>query len=264
MSYLGLVRPLVNMKFEGRVRDSAIAVLEIGIEKGYSSFGIVQGLIERSSAFAYVGVDIKLDNEVSNTFAAFSGINYFEQRPGRPPAIFRENDACEKSVFMYEENSLDFLERNKGKYKFDIIIVDGDHNYYTVLKELNLLLDYITENTIIICDDYFGKYAEEDLYYADRPTYNDVKIATRINKQERTKKKGVQTAIDDFVMQPGCPLEIEKFESTSWCVLKNKNRSLKLFTTNGLSRDDILVFSTKDAKKKRDENKGLFSTSPFI
>ena len=81
--------------------------------------------------------------------AGFSGVNYFEQRPGCAPAIFRESENCEKSVFMYEENSLDFLERNKGKCTFDIIIVDGDHNYYTVLKELNLLMNYTTENTII-------------------------------------------------------------------------------------------------------------------
>ena len=125
-------------------------------------------------------------------------------------------------------------------------------------------MHYATENTVIVCDDYHGKYAEKDLYYSDRVAYDNVKIATRIDKQERTKKKGVQTAINDFLAQPGCPFEIENFENTSWCILRHKNRSLELFTTSGMSRDDILVLSTKDAKKKRDENEGLFSTSPFI
>ena len=41
MSYLGLVRPLVNIKFNGILRDSSgLSVLEIGIEKGYSSLDL--------------------------------------------------------------------------------------------------------------------------------------------------------------------------------------------------------------------------------
>ena len=41
MSYLGLVRPLVNIKFNGIPRDNAgLSVLEIGIEKGYSSLDL--------------------------------------------------------------------------------------------------------------------------------------------------------------------------------------------------------------------------------
>lgn len=256
MSYLGLVRPLVNIKFNGILRDSSgLSVLEIGIEKGYSSFGIVQGLIETSTAFGYVGVDIKLDHEVGETLAGFSGVNYFEQRPGCAPAIFRESENCEKSVFMYEENSLDFLERNKGKCTFDIIIVDGDHNYYTVLKELNLLMNYTTENTIILCDDYYGKYAENDLYYSDRKEYDSVKSATRIEKSSRTEKKGVKTAVDEFVKNKDSKYRLEGFSNTSWCLLCPSHLSLDLYSPTGTARDDILVITQKQK---------TFINSPFI
>tara|TARA_B100000287_G_C20365903_1_gene675778 strand:- start:257 stop:754 length:498 start_codon:yes stop_codon:yes gene_type:complete len=165
---------------------------------------------------------------------------------------------------MYEENSLDFLERNKGKCQFDIIIVDGDHNYYTVLKELNLLLHYAHENTIIVCDDYYGKYSKEDLYYSDRDAYDNVSIATRIDKSERTAKKGVKTAVDEFVNQPDCPFELEGFKNTSWCLLRHKNRALELYSVNGRARDDILVLGTKAAFKESEKAIGEFSSSPFI
>ena len=38
VSYLGLIRPLVSMRFDGIVKCPEVSVLEIGIEKGYSSF----------------------------------------------------------------------------------------------------------------------------------------------------------------------------------------------------------------------------------
>ena len=242
MSYLGAIRPLIA----SRKADGMAAVLEIGLENGYSSFSIVQNLIETQSAFGYVGIDILLKDEVSETLAGFKGLNYHEQRQGYTAVALMENPPCEKSVFLYEDNSLVWLERNAGRCKFDIIFVDGDHNYYTVARELELLKPYCEDHTLIVCDDYRGKYAEKDLYYSDREAYDDVRVATRINKNARTEKQGVKTAIDEFVARDDNPFCLEEFHNTPWCILRHKDYELlSKPAPSGLARDDTLIIQEK-------------------
>ena len=55
--------------------------------------------------------------------------------------IFPENDECRNNVLLYEENSLSWLDRSKDMFKFDLVFVDGDHNYFTVSNELKKLRD---------------------------------------------------------------------------------------------------------------------------
>ena len=38
--------------------------------------------------------------------------------------------------------------------KFDIVFLDGDHNYFTVYNELHLLQNLLHPRSVIICDDY--------------------------------------------------------------------------------------------------------------
>lgn len=72
----------------------------------------------------------------------------------------------------------------------------SDHNYYTVEKELSHLGKISHNKTLVICDDYHGRWAEKDLFYAERPEYADNKIAT---KRIDSDKAGVKNAIDDFL-----------------------------------------------------------------
>ena len=65
-----------------------------------------------------------------------------------------------------EVNSLHWLELNQErKSKFDLVLVDGDHNYKTVSRELELIQAVIHPRTIIVCDDYNGRWSENCLLY---------------------------------------------------------------------------------------------------
>ncbi len=76
---------------------------------------------------------------------------------------------------------------------FDVVFVDGDHNYYTVLHELTYLAALITpQGRIFIHDVTNPSCAYQDYYYD----------FTLIPEAFRGKdKQGIVTAIDDFLKQ---------------------------------------------------------------
>jgi SAM-dependent methyltransferase len=51
------------------------------------------------------------------------------------------------------------------KVAFDIVIVDGDHNYYTVLNELRLVAKILSPNGVVYLHDLAWPYGRRDLYY---------------------------------------------------------------------------------------------------
>lgn len=99
------------------------------------------------------------------------------------------------------KNSIDFLtemQSSPDKVEYNIALVDGDHNYFTVKRELELLSKLMAPQASIVCDDYNGKWAEKDLFYSERAGYEEVSIATPVTD---TEKKGVKAAVDDFVRE---------------------------------------------------------------
>lgn len=80
--------------------------------------------------------------------------------------------------------------------KFDVLLLDGDHNYHTVSSEMRLIEHLVTENSIIVIDDYDGRWSERDLWYAERPGYENVDAVSR---KVETEKHGVKTAIDEWL-----------------------------------------------------------------
>lgn len=102
-----------------------------------------------------------------------------------------------KYLSFQVENSLDFL-RRETQSKYDVVFLDGDHNYFTVSQELDMLKDRVHSDSIIIVDDYEGRWSERDLFYADRESHKDNKIAT---KTVDTDKHGVKPAVDEFLQK---------------------------------------------------------------
>jgi len=72
----------------------------------------------------------------------------------------------------------------------DFVMIDGDHNYYTVTKELNLLHKLLKLGGVILLHDVEGPWSRKDFYY-DRqripPEWLD------------GPKQGVLTAVEDFL-----------------------------------------------------------------
>ena len=102
-----------------------------------------------------------------------------------------------QGVEFHVQNSLEFLWETDEK--FDLVFLDGDHNYHTVSKELEMLPDCMTETGIIIVDDYHGRWSEKDLWYAERDSHSDPGVQARATQRAETDKHGVRPAVDEFL-----------------------------------------------------------------
>lgn len=173
MAYHGYI-PIIHGAL---VRNKNPKILEIGICDGISLFSLIQRLSRTHESFEYFGVDVLVKEQVIETlkYMMFSGDQFIK---------------------IFNQNSLTFL--SETSEKFDIILYDGDHNYYTVLNELKFLDKISHDDSIVICDDYDGRWSETDLFYSERIEYAENKLATpRISLD----KSGVKSAIDDFLLE---------------------------------------------------------------
>ena len=153
-------------------------LLEIGIDRGQMFIPLSVFLARSKKEFALVGVDVFVQDSLQVTLG---GID-FEQG---------------QNIQLVQGNSLEFLPRLvELNSKFNIVLLDGDHNYHTVSKELTYLESITYENSLVICDDYNGRWSEKDQWYAEVKGYEYVEHTT---KKVDTEKHGVKTAIDEFV-----------------------------------------------------------------
>ena len=156
-------------------QKNSVSVLEIGVDVGQTMIPIVHNMVVHKKPFRYVGLDIRLDVNLA--------------------AMLRSFQVYDNQHIEYREaNSLEWLP--ECKEQFDVVLIDGDHNYHTVSTELSHIDSILKPDGVCICDDYVGKWAERDLFYADRKSHADIDIAT---KAVETDKHGVRTAIDEFV-----------------------------------------------------------------
>lgn len=113
----------------------------------------------------------------------------------------------------------------KSIENYDIILIDGDHNWFTVFNELKIIENNFNQKNfpIIILHDVSWPYGRRDLYYFPenipseylqdndklgmRPNQNELLSVGGINPHlnnatsENTPKNGVLTAIEDFIEQ---------------------------------------------------------------
>ena len=163
--------------------------LEIGVDTGASFLTLTTFLTRTKQDFVAVGVDIKVQDAVSIMLANLDRTEH-------------------QQATLVEENSLTFLPKlAESGFKCDLVMLDGDHNYHTVLNELRLLKPLLRDHTIIICDDYDGRWSDKDLWYAERPGYENVSHAS---KKVDTEKHGVKAAVDEWVA-----------ENPEWSIVKS-------------------------------------------
>lgn len=153
-------------------------MLEVGVDRGVMFIILTAFLARAKQAFTIVGIDVAVQEQV---------------------AIMANNFDLTKdqNVVLVQENSLTALPKLvEQNLKFDVVLIDGDHNYHTVSKELECLEAITHKHSAVIIDDYSGRWSEDDLWYADRPGYeaND-----RTTKKVDTEKHGVKAAVDEFV-----------------------------------------------------------------
>ena len=85
--------------------------------------------------------------------------------------------------------SLDFL--NSPDFQgYDVYLIDGDHNHYTVTRELELIDPHFRAGDLILFNDVAGAWSRRDLYYD-----KDFIPLEHIGGA----RQGVLTAINDFL-----------------------------------------------------------------
>lgn len=189
MSYQGHV-PLMASYLElmYRIRgNSPVKILEIGVDRGQTAIPLMSTLNYRRIEYEFVGVDIRFDGVVYQTIVGMDGVDH-------APVL---GTCSSKSRYWYLiTNSLKFLKSNNSKY--DLVLIDGDHNYDTVSQELSHL-DAITHPlSLVICDDYGGKHAGKDGFYSKSETHKNLPEVSK--HLDTTKNKGGATrAIDEYI-----------------------------------------------------------------
>lgn len=166
--------PWITKLLQGRPQPN---VLEIGVDAGQTLMPLCHNLCMISESFNYTGLDVRRDDNVMAMLRPF---------------MVRENQHIDYVV----DNSLEWLPECSDK--FDLILIDGDHNYHTVSQELSHLNRLLKPDGVCICDDYSGKWAERDLFYSTRETHDGVENTT---EKVDTERHGVKTAIDDWVKE---------------------------------------------------------------
>ncbi|ADU31884.1 glycosyltransferase [Evansella cellulosilytica] len=151
---------------------------------------------------------------------------------------------------------------------YDAILIDGDHNWYTVYNELKIVeKNFKGKNKfpIIFAHDIGWPYGRRDLYYTPEnipPYYQQAykKLGMLPNKNElveknglnghlfnaiyeNNNKNGVLTAIEDFIQETSLDLELEKihgFHGLGIIYEKNdKNRKITEFISSRSFQDSL-------------------------
>lgn len=174
MAYHGYI-PLVKKYLTD---FSEPTVLEVGLDRGVTTIPVVNFMSRYHKKFLFFGIDVLVQETLKITL---SNLDFGKDHVVR----------------LCQGNSIEVMPALvKDKVKFDVVLLDGDHNYYTVANELSHLNELTHERSLVLIDDYHGRWGEKDLWYSERKEYESVKIAT---KPVETEKHGVKPAVDEFI-----------------------------------------------------------------
>ena len=181
-------------------------VLEIGVDKGQALFPIVNHLTKGCESanpkrkYYYCGIDVNLRSHVKTSVDYINFANFgLRDNP---------NKIEDQTGFIHLDggNSLDILPKMLEKGydgKFCVILIDGDHNYHTVSRELEYASKLLAPQGIIICDDYDGPGGIQDEFFSETTGFfeeENEQTKSLIKREEVPKEKqGVKTAVDEFL-----------------------------------------------------------------
>jgi|10_taG_2_1085330.scaffolds.fasta_scaffold12390_5 predicted O-methyltransferase YrrM len=235
MSYLGFSKLLVR---DFLTNFNSPKVLEIGLDAGQTTLPMLHNMAVHFDEFTYVGIDVSVNNLLIEQIGQLSGIHLkgVDKNPGN------------KNVEIYEANSLEWLYSNINQERiyenYDLVMIDGDHNYYTVFNELTMLEDLTHDHTLIVCDDYQGRYSDKDLFYIERDTHAGNK---HLKKPVRLERQGVGRAINDYISRANGRLASFAFGPLDPCFICNPEFiEMKTITTGDRMRESIVKFTFKD------------------
>jgi hypothetical protein len=177
ISYHGYL-PLVKQYLQKLPPDHSPTLLEVGVDRGVSLIPLVAFLARTRKSFTALGIDVMVQEQVRIMLMNLDLTQF-------------------QLAHLVEDNSLKTMPKmiDQGM-KFDVLLIDGDHNYYTVAEELKHLGALTHPHSLVIMDDYDGRWAERDLFYAERDDYKGNVHAT---PKVETEKHGVKAAVDEWL-----------------------------------------------------------------
>ena len=207
MAYWGYM-PIIKRHINDFFKDNP-TVLEIGLDLGQSFVPMLFYLSKNYPNFSLLGCDVLIKDSLQVILAQCSeDLTETQQRA----------TVTQSSLEFLPELEKQCQELNKP---LSVAMIDGDHNYYTVKKELEYCSRMMHPLGLILVDDYQGKYAKSDLYYSDYDTHKD--IEGLFDKSQNTSdKQGVGTAVDEFLEEnPDWEMSIY-FKNHEPCLLYRK------------------------------------------
>ncbi len=248
--YLGFIKGYLS----GFGQNITPKILEIGVDKGQTFIPLTSHLVNKREKFQLTGVDIKIEPSLAIILEMMS----------------YDMDADNQTGIVLKDNSLKFLKRmnqlitsdehfNEWGY-WDLVLLDGDQNYYTVSRELEFISKQLTKTGIIIIDDYDGRWAEKDEYFSEVEGYEN--HLSLLDKPEDTQgeKRGVKTAVLEFVKNnPEWKLDKRVFPKHT-PVLMYREEHVKLVEID--AEDPIEAWP--ESEKYRDEAEKLMAPGRVV
>ena len=200
MSYHGYINQVCNIASAFPMP----AVLEIGIDKGQTLFPVVNNLTrvcaQQKKKFLYLGIDIELREHVKDACEVINR-DLYGPLPDKPHGPERMVGLVE----LREGNSLDVMPKlveANADAAFSVALIDGDHNYYTVSREIECAASLLAPQGIIICDDYDGPGGCQDEFFSETTEFFEGEKPPEglVSREEvRKEKQGVKAAVDEFL-----------------------------------------------------------------
>jgi predicted O-methyltransferase YrrM len=142
--------------------------LEIGVLEGATSRNICEILSDiNGKNFKFTGIDLFGEAIETNNQKEFTPISYkisnplkwiyfnlfLNKRPNSEESVKFLLKKFKNSIDIYKGYSKDILYKINLKL-IDFVFLDGGHSYDTVKEDLKILTNNLTNNSIIVCDDY--------------------------------------------------------------------------------------------------------------
>ena len=162
-------------------------VVEVGVDKGQFFVPLLAWLKANKKSFSLLAIDVwKQDSTKIQIELVSRDLN------------------DEQHVHFFEKSSLDVLPdllMMKNHNKIHVMLLDGDHNYYTVKRELDCIKDLMNNMGIVVIDDYGGEGGKKDEFFAEHPQYanNNMPVKREEAAKEAIEYKGVKGAVDEFL-----------------------------------------------------------------
>lgn len=187
--YESYIRSILN-------RRNPQTILEIGVLRGDSTLQILEWCAESGAHLTSLDPvewegdlpeDVKRPMEGYEYKRGQEGFDDWTITPKGLEEVFRRG--LDANWTCVKRRSLDYM--NSDEFGgFELYLIDGDHNYYTVTRELELMHQHFKPGDIALFNDVAGDYAKRDMYYD--PEF--------IPEEHRNgPKQGVLTAINDFL-----------------------------------------------------------------